>query len=110
MCPLCITAGTLYLASLSAGSAGGLAAVTAKVMRGRKGHKDRSSQQPDPDPKLHPCWSESPGDATDSSDSNTLQTTLVQRIGDTVRADSPDRAPAHKSLSELDCGIRSIRM
>jgi hypothetical protein len=39
MCPLCITAGTLYLASVSAGSAGGLAAVAAKVMRGRKGRK-----------------------------------------------------------------------
>jgi hypothetical protein len=39
MCPLCITAGTLYLASAGAGSAGGLAAVTAKVMRRRKGRK-----------------------------------------------------------------------
>ena len=34
MCPLCITAGTLYLASAGAGSAGGLAAfVAAKVVR-----------------------------------------------------------------------------
>ena len=40
MCPLCITAGTLYLASASAGSAGGLAAVAAKVMRRRKGRND----------------------------------------------------------------------
>jgi hypothetical protein len=40
MCPLCITAGTLYLASTgAAGSAGGLAAVAAKVMRRRKGRK-----------------------------------------------------------------------
>lgn len=36
MCPLCITAGTLYLASAGAGSAGGLAAVAAKVIRRRR--------------------------------------------------------------------------
>ena len=36
MCPLCITAGTLYLASAGAGSAGGLAAVAAKVLRLKK--------------------------------------------------------------------------
>ena len=34
MCPLCITAGTFALASAGAGSAGGLAAVAAKVIRG----------------------------------------------------------------------------
>lgn len=39
MCPLCITAGTLYLAGVGAGSAGGLAAVAAKVMRRKKTRK-----------------------------------------------------------------------
>lgn len=43
MCPLCITAGTLYLAGVGAGSAGGLAAVATKVMRGRRGRKGKSS-------------------------------------------------------------------
>jgi hypothetical protein len=46
MCPLCITAGSLYLASIGAGSAGGLAAVAAKVVRGRKRHKAGPSTEP----------------------------------------------------------------
>ena len=43
MCPFCITAGTLYLASASAGSAGGLAAVAAGAMRRKKGRKGAPS-------------------------------------------------------------------
>jgi hypothetical protein len=47
MCPLCITAGTIALASAGAGSAGGLAAVAAKMIRGLKagrlgGQKDEA--------------------------------------------------------------------
>jgi hypothetical protein len=42
MCPLCIATGSLLLAS--AGSAGGLAAVTAKVLRGRRANQ----RQPEP--------------------------------------------------------------
>jgi hypothetical protein len=49
MCPLCITAGTLYLAGVSTGSAGGLAAVAVKMMRGRKGSgKKRPDRSPNP--------------------------------------------------------------
>jgi len=57
MCPLCITAGTLYLASAGAGSAGGLAAVAAKVMRrkgGRKGTPPSNGVGPVAGPGLTP--------------------------------------------------------
>jgi hypothetical protein len=40
MCPLCIATGSLLLAS--AGSAGGLTAVTAKVLRTRRANRKRS--------------------------------------------------------------------
>jgi hypothetical protein len=39
MCPLCIATGSLLLAS--AGSAGGLTAVTAKVLRARRANRKR---------------------------------------------------------------------
>lgn len=47
MCPLCITAGTAYLVGVGTGSAGGLAAITAKVLR-RRGQKIRPDRSPGP--------------------------------------------------------------
>jgi hypothetical protein len=43
MCPLCIATGSMLLAS--AGSAGGLTAVTAKVLRKRRANRQRPEAQ-----------------------------------------------------------------
>jgi hypothetical protein len=43
MCPLCIATGSMLLAS--AGSAGGLTAVTAKVLRSRRANRRRPETQ-----------------------------------------------------------------
>jgi hypothetical protein len=43
MCPLCIATGSMLLAS--AGSAGGLSAVTAKVLRNRRASRRRPETQ-----------------------------------------------------------------
>ena len=43
MCPLCIATGSMLLASAS--SAGGLTAVTAKVLRTRRANRGRSETQ-----------------------------------------------------------------
>ena len=43
MCPLCIATGSMLLAG--AGSAGGLSAVTAKVLRTRRASRQRSETQ-----------------------------------------------------------------
>jgi hypothetical protein len=43
MCPLCIATGSMLLAS--AGSAGGLTAVTARVLRTRRANRLRSETQ-----------------------------------------------------------------
>jgi hypothetical protein len=47
MCPLCITAGTAYLVGVGTGSAGGLAAIAARVL-GRRGQKIRPDRSPGP--------------------------------------------------------------
>jgi hypothetical protein len=43
MCPLCIATGSMLLASAS--SAGGLTAITAKVLRSRRANRRRSETQ-----------------------------------------------------------------